>query len=148
MGRQRSKLRWWFSGRILACHAGDRGSTANAKTKFLNKYHCDEMLMQLQMSTSAHYSSHVVDLALSSSPPWPEFDSRVRNSRSNIFQRPNCRIFPKAIDLRPRFLSLINSCLPHIIFRTINSDNDALSLEKDFTNVEERSKNVNMKFID
>ena len=44
-------------------------------------------------------------------------------------------MFPKAIDLRPRFLSLINSCLPHIIFRTINSDNDALSLEKDFTNV-------------
>ena len=34
------------------------------------------------------------------------------------------------------------------MFRTINSDNDALSLEKDFTNVEERSKNVNMKFID
>ena len=35
---------------------------ANAKTKFLNKYHCDEMLMQLQMcwKTSAHYSSHVV----------------------------------------------------------------------------------------
>ena len=26
MGRRRSELRWWFSGRILACHAGDRGS--------------------------------------------------------------------------------------------------------------------------
>ena len=35
---------------------------ANAKTKFLKKYHCDEMLVQLQMcwKTSAHYSSHVV----------------------------------------------------------------------------------------
>ena len=54
----------------------------------------------------------------------------------------------KQFDLRPRFQSLINSCLPLIIFRTINSDNDALSLEKDFTNVEERSNNVNMKFID
>ena len=60
----------------------------------------------------------VVSIWHSSSPPWPEFDSRHRNSRSNIFQRPNSRIFPKAIDLRPRFLSLINSCLPHIITMT------------------------------
>ena len=26
MRQRRSELRWWFSGRILACHAGDRGS--------------------------------------------------------------------------------------------------------------------------
>ena len=26
MGRRRLELHWWFSGRILAYHAGDRGS--------------------------------------------------------------------------------------------------------------------------
>ena len=33
-------------------------------------------------------------------------------------------------------------------FGTINPDSDALSLETDFTNVKERSKNVNLKLIE
>ena len=63
MRRRRSKLRWWFSGRILACHAGDRGSIPRQrKTMFLKKYYCDGMLMQLQMcwTVFTQYSSHVV----------------------------------------------------------------------------------------
>ena len=27
--------RWWFSGRILACHAGDRGSIPRQRRTFL-----------------------------------------------------------------------------------------------------------------
>ena len=31
--------RWWFSGRILACHAGDRGSIPRLKNLAKNCYH-------------------------------------------------------------------------------------------------------------
>ena len=63
MGRRRSELRWWFSGRILACHAGDRGSIPRQrKNNVFEKYYCDGMLMQLQMcwTVLTQYSSHVV----------------------------------------------------------------------------------------
>ena len=63
MGWRRSELRCWFSGRIVACNAGDRGSIPRQrKTMFLKKYYSDGMLMQLQMcwTVFTQYSSHVV----------------------------------------------------------------------------------------
>ena len=51
MRRRRSELRWWLSGRILACHAADRGSIPRQRKNnvFEKKNYCDGMLMQLQM---------------------------------------------------------------------------------------------------
>ena len=51
MRQRRSELRWWFSGRILACHAADRGSIPRQRKNnvFEKKNYCDGMLMQLQM---------------------------------------------------------------------------------------------------
>ena len=39
-------MRWWFSGRILACHAGDRGSIPRQRIRFyilLNNIKFEEM---------------------------------------------------------------------------------------------------------
>ena len=101
--------------------------------------------------------------------------------RGKFFDERTAESSQKPMNLRSKFLSLINSGLPHIItmtiiwffffiltivwstdtsyhfcrdtaitffgiiFRTINSDTDALLLKTDLKTIEEHSKNVNLK---
>ena len=62
MRGRRSELRWWFSGRILVCRAGARGSIPRQrKTMFLKKYYSDGMLMQLQMCWTV-FTIEIIDI--------------------------------------------------------------------------------------
>ena len=72
--------RWCFSGRILACHAGYRGSTPRQYNtcSFLMlfcSFFCS-FLIKFYTGISSLIWPSGWDLMFS--PPWPEFDSRQR----------------------------------------------------------------------